>query len=62
MKRKLLIGFIVVVAAGLSACRDDALKREYINEKGVYEGKADTPLTPEQQRVLDQRALRQQGV
>ncbi|ESR22865.1 hypothetical protein [Lutibaculum baratangense] len=57
--KHLVLGALVIVAAGLSACRDDALERDYISEKGVYEGPADTPLTAEQQRELEQRALRQ---
>ena len=55
----LLLGCLSVGLLGLTGCKEDALERDFINEKGVYEGPAGTPLTQEQQNELNKRAYLQ---
>ena len=58
---KLIVTLACLVAAGasLGACREDEQGRVLLFEKGVYLGKADTPITEEARRNLRTRALRQ---
>lgn len=50
---------LVVLVAGLGACREDEQDRPLHYEQGVYGGKKDTPLTAEQQRELELRGRKQ---
>ncbi len=43
------------LAAGLAGCREEEQNRVMHLEKGVYSGAADTKLTEEQRRALEQR-------
>ncbi|WP_042697887.1 hypothetical protein [Azospirillum sp. B506] len=43
----------------LAGCQEDAAPRPIHLDKGVYQGAADTPLTAEQVRALQQRTAYQ---
>ncbi len=43
----------------LAGCQEDATPRPVHLDKGVYQGAADTPLTAEQVRALQQRTAYQ---
>ncbi|MAA99893.1 MAG: hypothetical protein CMN86_16630 [Stappia sp.] len=49
-----------IVLALVPGCREDEQNRPLHLEKGVYQGKADRPLTDEERRELRHRGLRQQ--
>jgi hypothetical protein len=54
--RSAIIAVIVAgVAVGLAGCREEEQDRPLHLEKGTYSGKADTELTAEQRRALEQR-------
>ena len=53
------IACLVAVGALLGACREDEQGRVLLFKKGVYLGKADTPITEEARRNIRTRALRQ---
>ncbi|MDJ0931408.1 hypothetical protein [Breoghania sp.] len=57
----LKIAALAAMAAGLASCRDHEQGRPLHYEQGTYGGKADTPLTEEQQRALRLRG-RMQGM
>ncbi|MBP2298199.1 hypothetical protein [Azospirillum picis] len=61
MNRSVLprLGAAMGLLALLSACQEDGAPRPVHLDKGVYQGAADTPLTPEQVRALQQRTARQ---
>ena len=53
------IACLVAVGALLGACREDEQGRVLLFKKGVYLGKADTPITGEARRNIRARVLRQ---
>ncbi len=53
----LAIGLVTTLAVG--ACREEEQDRILIQQKGVYQGQADTPLTEDQVRELRFRASQQ---
>jgi hypothetical protein len=55
IKRLLTISAVAMLGAGLSACDEDEQNRIIHYQKGVYLGKADQALTPEQVRQLEIR-------
>lgn len=50
---------LVAVGASLGACREDEQGRVLLFDKGVYLGKADTPITQEARRAIRSRMSRQ---
>lgn len=48
-----------VLMAGIAGCREEEQDRPLVYEPGVYGGKQDTALTPEQQRELELRGRMQ---
>ncbi len=50
---------LVAVGASLGACREDEQGRVLLFNKGVYLGKADTPITEEARRAIRSRMSRQ---
>jgi hypothetical protein len=58
-KHILTVSAVILLAAGLAACREDEQGRPLSYEKGVYAGQSDEPLSEEARRQLDQRALQQ---
>ncbi len=50
---------LVAVGASLGACREDEQGRVLLFNKGVYLGKADTPITDEARRAMRLRTARQ---
>ncbi len=54
-----MLACLVAVGVSLGACREDEQGRVLLFEKGVYLGKADTPITEEARRNIRTRALRQ---
>ncbi len=50
---------LVAVGASLGACREDEQGRVLLFDKGVYLGKADTPITEEARRAIRSRMSRQ---
>ncbi|WP_436640266.1 hypothetical protein [Microbaculum sp. FT89] len=59
IKTVLIASLAVGLAAGLGGCREEEQNRPLHLDKGVYSGKADTALTDEQRRALDQRNQQQ---
>lgn len=55
--RTTLLAFSAVVL--LAGCQEDGAPRPVHLDKGVYRGAADTPLTAEQVRALQQRTAYQ---
>ena len=53
----LALGLMLSLAVG--ACREEEQDRILIQEKGVYQGQADSPLSEEQLRELRFRASQQ---
>ena len=53
----LAIGLVTTLTVG--ACREEEQDRILFQQKGVYQGQADTPLTAEQVRELRFRASQQ---
>lgn len=45
----------MLLAAGLTACREPEQGRAFVHEKGVYGGQQDDPLTEDAQERLRQR-------
>ncbi len=56
--RLLLLGAMAISAA-LGGCREEEQNRVLLYNKGVYAGKADTPLSPEALRAIRQRSRHQ---
>ncbi len=54
-----MLACLVAVGASLGACREDEQGRVLLFKKGVYLGKADTPITEEARRNIRTRTLRQ---
>lgn len=54
-KKHLLLVCVAVVAFGLSSCRELEQNRPLTEQKGIYEGPADTKLTQETVRDLRSR-------
>ncbi len=54
-----MLACLVAVGASLGACREDEQGRVLLFNKGVYLGKADTPISEEARRNFRTRALRQ---
>jgi hypothetical protein len=50
---------LVAVGASLGACREDEQGRVLLFKKGVYLGKADTPISDEARRAMRSRMSRQ---
>jgi len=60
VRRKMVLTILLVTGTFLlSACRAEEQGRVTNFEPGVYKGKADTPLSAAQMRVLLKRTLRQ---
>ncbi|PWC36192.1 hypothetical protein [Azospirillum sp. TSO35-2] len=57
MTRALLLALGAAVL--LAGCQEDAAPRPIHLDKGVYQGAADTPRTPEELRALQQRTAYQ---
>lgn len=55
--RSMLLAFGAVVL--LAGCQEDGAPRPVHLDKGVYQGAADTPLSAEQVRALQQRTAYQ---
>lgn len=55
-RRKVSVLLLVGTMLALAACNDSGRPTAY--NKGVYGGKADTKLTPEQVRALRHRGMR----
>ena len=56
----LKVGLVVALSFGLTACREGEQDRPLSHEPGVYSGKKDEKLSPEQTRALRDRS-RYQG-
>ncbi len=55
--RWLLVLFgALALSGGLQGCREEEQNRIFLHEKGVYQGREDAPLTPEQVDELRYRA------
>ena len=54
-----MLACLASVGASLGACREDEQGRVLLFEKGVYLGKADTPITEEARRNIRTRVLQQ---
>ena len=59
--RAAALAAVLLALGGLSACREHEQGRPLIYHQGEYEGQPDTPLSEEDLRVLQQRALKQAG-
>jgi hypothetical protein len=59
VQRTLLFLAITGLLAGLSACREEEQDRPLVEEKGVYQGETDDPLSPQQVEALRSRAAGQ---
>lgn len=60
MPRSILTGILVVIlAAGLGACRKEEQNRPLNHEKGKYSGPADSQLSEDQLRTLRNRMRNQ---
>lgn len=57
VKRAALLAFGAIVL--LAGCQEDGAPRPVHLDKGVYQGAADTPLSAEQVRALQQRTAYQ---
>lgn len=51
-RRRLLLAVTAVSILALGACREEEQGRVLMQEKGVYQGQSDEPLTEEQLREL----------
>jgi len=60
-RRLLTLSLAAAMALGLAACKESEQNRVLFHEKGVYQGKADSPLADEKLNELRQRALNQAG-
>ncbi len=56
---RLVLAIGLIAALSVGACREEEQDRILIQQKGVYQGQADTPLTEEQLRELRFRANQQ---
>ena len=56
---RLVLAIGLIAALSVGACREEEQDRILIQQKGVYQGPADTPLTEEQLRELRFRASQQ---
>ncbi len=59
LKGLFVLSLTVTAAVALSACRETETGRPISLQKGTYQGKADTPLSPETLKVLRQRTAGQ---
>lgn len=60
-RRRLTVLGLVAAAVLVSACDENEQDRVLYHEKGVYQGRADTPISPETADELRARARRQAG-
>ncbi len=56
---RLVLALGLIAALSVGACREEEQNRILIQQKGVYQGQADTPLTEQQLRELRSRANQQ---
>ena len=56
---RLVLALGLIAALSVGACREEEQNRILIQQKGVYQGQADTPLTEQQLRELRFRANQQ---
>ena len=56
---RMILALGLVSSLALGACREEEQDRILIQQKGVYQGQSDTPLTEEQLRELRFRANQQ---
>ena len=56
---RLVLALATLSALAVGACREEEQDRILIQQKGVYQGQADEPLTEEQLRELRFRASQQ---
>lgn len=60
VRRSVLLILLASALALIASCREDEQGRLLFEQKGVYQGEADQPLSQEQLDALRQRASNQQ--
>ena len=56
---RMVLVFGLMLSLGVGACREEEQDRILIQQKGVYQGQADSPLSEEQLRELRLRTNQQ---